>query len=241
MEKVKLDIYEMHYKKRNYQVIVFPKQEHMYVFDGHPGESGILFIDGDKNAYKWLKYAYDVLIQDPSKLIYFPCKHNDDFKPYYWIITNDLVMYSSCFHFRRSYWFKIKNKLDKRHYKGKYLLKYDKKKLLDWVNDNCDSDGCLSDEWLRKIRAKYRYWDEDSSDVVFCQNPVEESYYAHKSICEGMEAYRQHAEHGEWLEPGYLYSDTIIEQIDRETEDARKQAEGNLSEKVEEFRDMCRK
>ena len=96
------------------------------------------------------------------------------------------------------------------------MLKYDKEKLLDWIRKKgSDSKGDLSDDWLRTIWKKYHYWAEDSSDVVFCQIPIEESYYAHKSICEGMEAYRQHAEHGDWLEPGYLYPDTIIEKIDR--------------------------
>lgn len=242
MEKVKLDIYEICYKKRKYQVIVFPKQEHMYVADGHPGEDGILFIDGDKDAYRQLKYAYAVLIQDPSKLLYFPCKHHDSFSLLYRMEMSDLVMYSSAFPFRRSYWFKIKDKLNKRHYKGKYLLKYEKEKLLDWIRKKgSNARGNLSRDWLRTIWKKYHYWAEDSSDVAFCQIPIEESYYAHKSICEGMEAYRQHAEHGDWLEPGYLYPDTIIEEIDRDTGNARKQAEGNLSEKVEEFRDMCKK
>lgn len=169
MDKIKLDIYEIHYKKRKYQIIVFPKQEHMYVADGHPAEDGILFIDGDKDAYRQLKYAYAVLIQDPSKLIYFLCKHKDSFEPFYNRESSDLVMYSSSFQFRRSSWFSLKDKINKKNYKGKYLLKYDKGKLLDWANrKGSNSDGYLSDEWNRKIGGRYRYWAEDSSDVVFC-------------------------------------------------------------------------
>jgi len=34
-------------------------------------------------AYKYLKIAYSLLMKDSSKIIYFPCKHEEDYGDYY--------------------------------------------------------------------------------------------------------------------------------------------------------------
>lgn len=56
-----------------------------------------------------------------------------------------------------------------------------------------------------------------------------------------MDTYKQNTGYGKWLEPGYLFPDTVIEETKSEMNNAKRQVEGELSEKVEEFRDMYRK
>lgn len=202
-EKYKFDLYEVFEKGRTYQVIVMSRMKNMYVFDGHPEDSGRLFVDGDKVAYKYLKLAYSLLMKDPSKIIYFPCKHEEDYGDYYQEHTKDYVMYRWELQFRRSLWYRIKDKLDKKHYKGKYVLIYERDKQMDWIEKQKE------EAWLlyKKDKRYLRYWD-DSGDVIFQQFSKDILYLYFESVLKGLRKIKMGqccAE--EWLMPGCLFSD----------------------------------
>ena len=60
--KVKLDKYKVYSKakKREYEILVFPSEENMWAYDDFP-EMDMLLVDGNKDAYKALKFAYGVV------------------------------------------------------------------------------------------------------------------------------------------------------------------------------------
>ena len=79
----------------------------------------MIFVDGCKEAFESIAYACATLANDKDKIIYFPCKQ-DGIGRYY--KSHHLVMCRAELHSKRSLWFRIKDKLDKKHYVGKYVL-----------------------------------------------------------------------------------------------------------------------
>ena len=208
-EKYKFDLYEVYEKGKKYQVIVMPRMKNMYVFDGHPQDRGRLFVDGDKVAYKYLKLAYSILIKDSSKLIYFPCKHDEEYGDYYEEHTKDYVIYRWELQFRRSVWYRIKDRLDGKHYKGKYILVYEQDKQLDWLKKQEEKEGSLCTLY-RKSERYLKYW-ENNGNVAFEQFPRDILYLYFRSVLQGLRKIRMGkccAE--EWLMSGCLFSDSDI-------------------------------
>jgi len=132
MEKVKFDKYIVFEKGREYEIIMFPFIKYMWVFDGYPAEEG-LYISGSEYAYRMLRYAFEILSDDPGKLLYFPCRQHGVEGMFE---TNfHLLMYRPELQFRRSLWTKLKKKIDKKHWAGKYILHYDGQKADDYYHN----------------------------------------------------------------------------------------------------------
>ena len=72
--RVKLDEYKVFCKarKREYEIIVFPEERYMWAYDDFP-EEDMLLVDGNKDAYKALKFAYAILAQCLSMTV-LKCK-----------------------------------------------------------------------------------------------------------------------------------------------------------------------
>lgn len=134
--KVKLDEYEVYDKKRKYEVIVFQREPYMWAFDAWGGEP-MYMVDGDVRAMNALAVAYAVLADFPSKIIYFPVKSDGIGKCYK--ENYNLVLVRANLQFRRSYWYGIKPRLDKKHWKGKFVFQYDSQKLCDFYHKKIEN------------------------------------------------------------------------------------------------------
>ena len=135
-KKIKIEKYNVYEKGRTYEVLKFPFIKHMWAYDDHPAEK-MLLVDGCKEAFEWMTYACAILANDKNKIIYFPCKQNGIGK--YYKDSHHLVMCRAELQFKCSFWFRIKDKLDKRHYAGKYVFAYHQKKLMDYYESGCEN------------------------------------------------------------------------------------------------------
>ncbi len=144
MKGIKLDRYAIYEKGREYEVLVFPFIKYMWVFDGGPAEDG-LYISGSEYSYAMLRYVFALLASDPGKLVFFPCRQpgvEGMFEPNY-----HLVLYRPELQFRRSLWVKIKKKIDRKNWKGRYVLCYDGKKTDDYYENVLRKKyGCTDDQ-----------------------------------------------------------------------------------------------
>lgn len=205
--KIKLDRYKVFCKKRQreFDVLVFEPPKYMWAFDNYP-ELDIFMIDGDCAAFKVLKYAYAILAQDPSKIIYFPIK-NQPIGNYY-VGTGDLVLVRPELQFRYSDWKSIWSKLDKKHRSGTYTYNYDKQKLLDCVE-------VLEKEWHHRDREKREqkiYTEKIVGDTVFMTVPRCWCYENHRSIVK-MLGQKTDKYHGTWSQGWYVPYHIIKESI----------------------------
>lgn len=126
MKKIKVDRYLVHEKGRTYEVLRFPFVKHMWAIEIHKDEGGTE-VTGCEEAFSWLRYAFAILAEYPDKIIYFPCKQ-EGIGDYY-IPNYNLVLCRPELQFKRHLWPRIKRKLDRYHWAGKFALKYDRKKL----------------------------------------------------------------------------------------------------------------
>ncbi len=111
-KKIKIEKYKIYEKGRTYEVLKFPFIKHMWAYDDHPAEK-LLLVDGCKEAFEWMTYACAILAYDKNKIIYFPCKQNGIGK--YYKDSHHLVMCRAELQFKRSLWFRIKDKLDDKN------------------------------------------------------------------------------------------------------------------------------
>lgn len=139
---------------------MFPNYQNMYAYDAHPREE-MYEVDGDEEAVRALAAAAAILAEDPSKLLYFPCK-----KRGFWMNDDcSLVMVRPELQFRRSQWYQLKPKLDKRHWNGDiYLQKVQMCRIQicqpeyvegigsDWVLDEGEKENLI-----RLIKEESRY------------------------------------------------------------------------------------
>lgn len=220
-EKIKIDKYTIREKGKTYEVLKFPFIKSMWPYDAHPGEE-MLLIDGCKEAFEWLTYACAILANDKEKIIYFPCKQEGIGRlynePYH------LVMCRAELQFRRSLWFRIKDKLDKKHYSGKYVFGYQQKKLVDYYESGCGHKYPVEDNWDFKKIPNYlmyskRNVEEILGDTVFIVRPrlewLDYHYYMVKELEQfGREDVRVHI-----VSMGSIFSE---EEIKRMYEDVKK-------------------
>lgn len=67
--EIKIDRHEIYDKQKVHDILVFPKLEHMWVYDAHLRED-TLDIDGSIEDIKGFAIARAVLTADPTKLIF---------------------------------------------------------------------------------------------------------------------------------------------------------------------------
>lgn len=180
--KIKIDKYVVPGKKRSYEILMFPNYQNMYAYDGHPREE-MYEVDGDEEAVRALAAAAAILAVDLSKILYFPCKKrgfwmNDDYS---------LVMARTELQFRRSEWYRLKPKLDKRHWRGKYVFNYQPGKLVDYYV-RLENDWRWKG-WEKKERKKYV--GELLGDTVFWILPRNLCYEYHAYLAENVKAFQE--------------------------------------------------
>lgn len=169
--KFRVDQYRVRGKKRTYDVLVFPAVKNAWAYDDFPEESGPR-LDGDYEFYRLLEFALAALISDPSKIIYFPIRQKSQHRSYGRCC--DLVLLRPELQFRRSEWFRFKKKLDQQHWIGKYTIRYDQQKLLDWFEKKLEGKW-----WLEREK---HYVEEMLGDTVFLVLPKERCYRYHACI-----------------------------------------------------------
>lgn len=234
-EKIKIDRYIVHEKGKDYEILLFPFIKNMWAFDDHP-EENCLMVDGCKEAFHWLKYAFAILANYKDKIIYFPCKQ--EMKCYYKTNYN-LVLCRSELQFRRSRWFKIKDKLDKKHYAGKFILNYDRKKLDDYYTGGFDNKYSMEDWHENGLHFQYHIINqlyenriEDIlGDTIFFVLDRREYYDWHYHTARDLDDYSSGLNCQCWSSIGWIISDANIKKIQLEEQEYRKkklQEEKNL-------------
>ena len=89
--------------------------------------------------------------------------------------------------FRRSEWYKLKSRIDKKHWAGKYVLNYNQQKLID-------QDRKIKDSWLypeREKRGQKVYVEEELGDTVFWVFTREMYYDLHSGVVKDRKAFEK--------------------------------------------------
>lgn len=226
MKKIKIDKYTVYEKGRTYEILKFPFIKHMWAFDDFP-EENMLMVDGCKEAFMWMKYAFAILAEDSEKIIYFPCKQ-DGIGCYYPEVYH-LVLCRPELQFQRSLWFRIKSRLDKKHYSGKYAFSYDRKKLDDYYESGLGKRYPV--EWLEhKDRVSLPFYLLNSKnrietilgDTMFLVMPGINWLDDHYITAKDMEQYKAGEGNYIWSAIGWIVSDGNIRMMYKEAEEERK-------------------
>lgn len=202
--KVKADQYAVFNKGRQYTVLVFPRSENAWAFDGYP-EEWRMMIDGDREFFALLAYAMAALIADPHIIIYFPIKHPND-TSYGAHMTSDAVFIRPELQFRRSEWYNLKPKLTRMNWKGKYIIHYEPQKLEDYWSAHCKKNDRWVDQWGRRTDRKFyeNVVDDLLGDTAFWVLPKDVCYMYHSQIVRAVADFRVDQECGEYAVIGYV-------------------------------------
>ena len=123
--KIKISQYLVRGKRRVFRVLKFSALEHAWAYFDYDG--GRYEIDGDMEAFRWLKYAMAALAVSPDRIVYFPIRKKHTalcYAPNY-----DAVLTRPELQLRRSEWVDLRRQLDPAHRVGNYQLHYDEDKL----------------------------------------------------------------------------------------------------------------
>ena len=206
--KFKVDQYRVQGKKRTYDVLVFPAVENAWAYDDFPEESGPR-LDGDYEFYRLLEFALAALITDPSKIIYFPIRRKK-LHPSYERCC-DLVMVRPELQFKRSEWFDLRRQLNRQHWVGKYTIRYEQQKLLDWFEKKL-----AGRRWLEREAT---YVEEMRGDTVFLVLPQERCYWYHSCITESSlmkgKGNNEHGSISDYVRIGWILSDKAISNMEK--------------------------
>lgn len=203
MKRIKIDYYCVYEKGREYKVLKFHFVKHMWAFECH--EDGIM-IDGCMGAFKLLSYAFAILANEPDKLIYFPCRQEGIGQ--YYADNKDAVLCRPELQLRRSLWTKIRKKLDRQHYRGKYCFQYDKKKLNDYFEKVLMKTE--NSYWVALKKQEKYFVKEILGDTAFFVYPRVECYAAHYHTVSAMVHPDLGKDKEKWSWIGYIYTETAI-------------------------------
>ncbi len=227
MEKIKIDKYTIREKGRTYEVLKFPFIRYMWAFDCHP-EENMLMVDGCQKAFKWMKYAFAILANDDSKIIYFPCKQSG-IGHYYSMPTYHLVLCRPELQLRRSRWFQIKKKLDKKHVSGKYVLSYNRKKLVDYYESGLGGKYPVKSGWragqvyipcyLTESKQKV---EEILGDTIFFIMPRLNWLEYHYQTIKDLDSCTAGDGAPLWSAIGWIMRDRNIREMQKEAEEEKK-------------------
>lgn len=202
--KFKVDQYRVRGKKQTYDVLVFPCLENAWAYDDWPEESGPR-VDGDHEFYRLLEFALAALISDASKIVYFPIRQKAPYSGY--SRACDLVLLRPELQFRRSEWFRLKKKLHRQHWVGKYTVRYDQQKLLDY-------DEKMLEGKRRWLEREEHYVEEMLGDTVFLVLPKERCYWYHGCIADSSlmkgEGSDEHGTISDFAWIGWILADKTI-------------------------------
>lgn len=237
MKRIKVEQYTVYAKGRNYEILKFPYIQYMWAFDDHP-EEDMLMVDGCKEVFMWLKYAFAILANDDSKILYFPCKQHPGGE--YYRENYHLVLCRPELQFRRSLWFRLKGKLDKKHYSGNYILRYDRKKLDDYYESGFGNKYTFEEHF--KDGSKYlpfylfqnkKRVEEIVGDTIFMVLPRIECVCNHYQTARDLDRYASGRFKMIWSAIGWIIPDEEIREMNREIQKGKKEQK----KKWEEFRE----
>ena len=117
-------------------------------------------------------------------------------------MTYDAVILRPELQFRRSDWLELRRKLDKKHWKGKYTIHHNVKKLDDWC-----ATYPTDEYWFLKQLDK-RQTEEIRDETVFLVLPKELMYLYHSRITDGLKYFDpEKYEYGYPVGIGYIMPD----------------------------------
>lgn len=227
MKKIKIEQYRIYEKGRVYEVLKFPFIRHMWAFDDFP-EEDMLMVDGCKEVFLWMKYAFAILANYPEKILYFPCKQEGIGR--YYKDNHHVVLCRPELQLRRSLWFRLKKKLDKRHSVEKFSFVYDRKKLDDFYEKGLwkrypveywggNDRGHIPDYVYGQQKEKHV--EEIIGDTVFMVLGRVECFAWHYNTAKDLDEYQGGEQNPLWSAIGYIMSDEDIEEMYRETEEEK--------------------
>lgn len=231
-EKIKLDKYAVYEKGRVYEVLVFPFIKNMYVYDRTGGDHDRdgCRIDASRKAFTYVCYAMAILADDPGKLLYFPCKQ-PGYEGYY-PFTFHMVLCRPELQFRRSRWTRIRSRLDKKHWQGKYTLLYDREKLYDYFENvlvkkyGYHGQNALG-SWAFKVQnGGYDNWkrfegliEEEINDTIFFvpeRMCCHDWHYCIAKTLDDEDWKKAVPPYGMYTYKGYIFSDQTVRRINGE-------------------------
>lgn len=234
MLRYKVDEYRVWEKGKEYSVLKFPFIEHMWAYDCSP-EEYCYMIDGPAEVFSALKYAFAILCEASDKIIYFPCKQAGIGK--YYSENFHLVICTPKVQLRRSLWVRIRRKMNRSTWKGKYVLRYSRKKLEDYCKKKLFFKMDLGIKHLSKegeygVKPEVRKkMDHDSlqevvGDTLFIVMGKEEAYFHHYHICKDLEDLKD-VYPSFWSSIGWIITERAI----REMYETKKQEDKKLQMK----------
>ena len=201
--KYKVDQYKVYNKGRVNKVLVFPRLEQAWAYDDFQ-EDDQLMLDGCPEFFQQIHHALAALIADPSLIIYFPIKNREE-KRFGANMTYDAVLVRPELQFKRSEWYDIKGKLDKRHWVGKYTIRHNVKKLEDlWEKE----------DKLKPWRpTRENIVEEVLGDTVFLVLPKLACLDYHSNITFAMQVYDSDDVYAMYAGIGYISPTRFLEKI----------------------------
>lgn len=195
MKKYKVDLYKIRNKGRTLKILVFPKlTEEAWAYDDYPEESQLM-LDGSISFMRQVQVALAALIEDPSVIAYFPIK-NKNCTRFGRHMTFDAVLLRPELQFKLSEWYDIKDKLDRRHWVGKYKIRHHERQLVDL--------------WKKEYQHQYWKvaWDRKNEkligDTVFLVLPKSVCLEYHYDISDSAEEYSPNDDYGTFAGIGYI-------------------------------------
>lgn len=228
MNKIKIDQYAVRVKGRTYEILKFPFVKYMWAFDDYP-EEDMLMVDGCKEAFMWMKYAFAILANYPDKIIYFPCKQDG----IHWYYNNNyhLVLCRPEVQLRRSLWPRIRKKMDLKHAVEKFVLSYDRKKLDDYYEKGLwkryPVETWRDRKFIQNPGPKKGYQthvEEIVGDTVFMVLNRVECFEYHYGTARDLDEYRSGKDCHIWGPIGWIMSDGNIRSMIKEQEKSQKEA-----------------
>jgi len=194
MKKYKVDQYKVRNKGRMLKILVFPRiTEEALAYDCFP-ETDQLMVDGDLKFMRQVQVALAALIDDPSIIAYFPIKNKTCNR--FGVLSYDAVFLRPELQFKLSEWYDIKDKLDRRHWVGKYKIRHNEKQLVDL--------------WKKEYQHQYWKvaWDRKNEkligDTVFLVLPKSVCLEYHYDISDSAEEYSPNDDYGTFAGIGYI-------------------------------------
>lgn len=177
-EKVKIQQYLVRGRRQEFHVLRVPKLEHAWAYFDYDFDR--YEIDGDYEAFQWLKYAMATLIASPDKIVYFPIRKKTPGT--YYCENYDAVLTRPELQFRRSEWIGLRRQLDPAHQIRQYQLHYEPERLCRAIEGFRDSS-----RYFRAVRKLKQEVNTLVGDTVFLTLLRENCYLTHLDICESVD------------------------------------------------------
>lgn len=173
-QKIKIPQYLVRGKHRDFQVLRFPELTYGWAY--WDCDFGRYEIDGDYEAFQWLKYAMAALIASPDKILYFPIRKKNAGS--YYCENYDAVLTRPELQFRRSEWISLRRQLDPAHQISQYQLLYEPDRLCRAMEGFQNSSHYF--HMLHRLKQEVNTL---VGDTVFLTMLRENCYLTHLDIC----------------------------------------------------------